>query len=274
MRRLHLLAVASLAVALGAPPPALAHTFTAAFSPIRVNAQPGDVVTTRVSMALAPGPRSFHFRAHMEDWWRTADGLTTYYRPAGTLRRSCAEWVTLDPAEQEVAPASRLNVRVTISVPATVAPGGYWCAVTLNELADPTQVARATGVSFLASFSTGVYVYIAPLERDAVITDIRVDGDGVEVALRGQGNTPLHASGHVELRRRGHDEIVARVQLNRGVLLPEPVGATVLRGKLPDGQVLLDGVYVARSVVDVGLDHFLGAEKAVRVSRDAPPSAP
>lgn len=272
--RSRLLALGALAVALAAPHPAHAATFTAAFSPIRVNARPGDVVTTQVQLTLGAGPKSLHFRAHMEDWWRAADGLTTYYRPAGTLRRSCAPWIGLDPAEQEVFPTGRLRVRVTLSVPPDAAPGGYWCAVTINELPDPTHVAKATGVSFLASISTGVYVYIAPLERDAAITDIRVDGDDVQLALRSQGNTPMHASGTVELRRRGDETVVATVELSRGVLLPEPIGATILHGKLPGADALPDGIYRARGVIDVGLEHYLGAEKAVRVTRDAIPPAP
>lgn len=263
------LTVASaLAAALAAAAPAAhATSFTAAFTPIRLDARPGDVVTTRVALTLGPGPRPVHFRAHTEDWWRTADGLKTFYRPAGTLRRSCAPWITLDPAEQEVAPGGKLAVRLTIAVPADIPPGGYWCAVTLNELPDPLDVARATGINFAASFSTGVYVFIAPLERDAVITDLRVSGDAVQVALRGTGNTPLRVDGKVELRRPGSDAIVATVTLDRNVLLPEPIASTVLHGELPDAAALPSGEYVLRGIVDVGLDHFLGAEKTVQVTR-------
>ena len=261
-----LLATGALLAALAAPGPAQANTFTAAFSPIRVNANPGDVVTTHVTVTLGPGPRAIDFRAHMEDWWRTADGLKTFYRAPGTLRRSCSRWVSLDPAEQAVVPGGRLDVRLTITVPADVGPGGYWCAVTVDEQADPLTVAHRTGISFVASFSTGVYVYIAPLKRDAVITDLRVDGEYVEVAVRSLGDTPLRVDGTVELRRPGQDAVVATVTLERNVLLPEPIAATVLRGKLPDGATLPDGRYVARGIVDVGLDHYLGAEKTVQVT--------
>src|SRR5690606_30302224 len=121
-----------------------------------------------------------------------------------------------------------------------------------------------------ASFSTGVYVYIAPLERDAVLTDVRIDGDHVQVAVRGKGNTPMPVSGTVELRHPGQDAVVATIKLDKGVLLPEPVGATVVHGKLPDDATVPTGHYVARAIIDVGMPHYLGAEKALQVTRATP----
>ncbi|PKN59331.1 MAG: hypothetical protein CVU56_01315 [Deltaproteobacteria bacterium HGW-Deltaproteobacteria-14] len=268
------LAVCALLLAFAPAPMAQANTFTAAFSPIRLNAKPGDVVTTSVAITTGAGPRSINFRAHLEDWWRTADGLKTFYRPAGTLRRSCSQWVSLTPAEQEVAPGGRLSVRLTVSVPRDVEPGGYWCAVTIDELPNPLEVARQTGISFVASFSTGVYVYISPLTRDAVITDLRVDGDELQVAVRGKGNTPMHVNGRVELRQPGSDVVIATVSLDRNVLLPEPIGSTVLHGKLPDAATVPSGRYVARGIVDAELDHYLGAEKSLEVNRAPTSPAP
>jgi hypothetical protein len=247
-----------------------AATFTSNFSPLRVHARPGQVVTTTLSLKLTAATGTTHFAAKAEDWFRSEDGSKTFYRAPGTLRRSCAPWVSLDPTETSAEPGDRLAVRATVTVPRDAKPGGYWCAVTINELADPSRRPGTTGVSFVASFSTGLYVFLAPLDERAQITDVRVDATRVTVRVRNTGNTPLRVTGRFEFLAAPDGAPVATVKLSRAVLLPEPVPVAAFSADLPPASALPAGTYLVRAVLDVGLPHFIGVQKSIEIRRDRP----
>src|SRR5262245_43648354 len=112
-------------------------SFSATLTSIKVTARPGQVVTRGFQLTLDPGQPKTHFKAKVEDWWRSRDGLQSYYGAPGTLRHSCASWTSLNPVESAVDAGETLNIRVTVTVPREIAPGGYWCALTMDQVPDP-----------------------------------------------------------------------------------------------------------------------------------------
>ena len=251
--------------------PAEAVTFNASFAPIRISAKPGQVLTTSYRLGLDEADPRTHFKVDVQDWWRSEDGRQSFYAPAGSISRSCGHWVSANPMEATVAGGEALNIRLTVSVPQDVQPGGYWCALSVDEMPDPLAVMPdGVGVKFLASVSTGVYVYIDPVERGADVLAIDVDGSRATARIENTGNTPTAVEGRFEFVRPGETTPVAVVALPRNMLLTEPVRTAAFSVPLPDVATLPSGPYTVRLILDIGLDHYIGLQRSVDLVRDTP----
>lgn len=251
--------------------PAEAVTFNASFAPIRISAKPGQVLTTSYRLGLDEADPRTHFKVDVQDWWRSEDGRQSFYAPAGSISRSCGHWVSANPMEATVAGGEALNIRLTVSVPQDVQPGGYWCALSVDEMPDPLAVMPdGVGVKFLASVSTGVYVYIDPVERGADVLAIDVDDSRATARIENTGNTPTAVEGRFEFVRPGETTPVAVVALPRNMLLTEPVRTAAFSVPLPDVATLPSGPYTVRLILDIGLDHYIGLQRSVDLVRDTP----
>ena len=243
-------------------------SFSATLNSIKVSARPGQVVTRQFQLTLDPGQPRTHFKARVEDWWRSQDGLQSHYAVAGTLQHSCAPWTSLNPVESAVAAGESLNVRISVSVPRELAPGGYWCALTVDQVPDPLSVDSGVGVHFVASVSTGIFIYVDPVDRQATIEGIRIDGDRAIVTVRNRGNAPLGIEGRVQwLPVGGSTTPVATAEIPRGTLLTEPIAQGDVAAALPPASVLPSGRYLVRVVLDIGTAQDIGAEQEIVITR-------
>lgn len=264
-------ALAAVAASLVAVPPAPALRFTADLSSIKIEAHPGQVVTRSFRLRLAPEESRVQFRSRMEDFWQSEDGTQSFYQPAGTLDRSCAPWVSLNPVERAVEGGGELGIRLTVAVPEDVEAGGHWCALTVDQVADPLAAPAGIGVQFLASVSIGVFVYVPPVERAARILDVRLDGEEASLRVANEGNAPIAVEGRFEISPSGGGEPVAVVPLPRTTVLLEPVSSRWISVALPDRSRLPSGRYLARVILDIGADHYLGVQKEIDLRRDPEP---
>ena len=246
-------------------------TFNASFAPIKISAKPGQVLTTTYRLALDDADPRTHFKVEVQDWWRSEDGKQSFYAPAGSISRSCGNWVSANPMEASVSGGQALQIRLTVSVPQQVRPGGYWCALSVDEMPDPlAQVPDGVGVRFLASVSTGVYVYIDPVERGADVLNIEVDGTQATARIQNTGNTPTAVEGRFEFLRAGESTPAAVVTLPRNMLLTEPVPTAAFSVALPSPADLPSGRYTVRLILDIGLDHYIGFQRALDIVREKP----
>jgi hypothetical protein len=240
------------------------HAVSFHFSPanITVQARPGEVVNRTLSVTLAPDSPTTHFKTRVEDWWRSEDNERTFYAKAGTIARSCAPWCTVNPVESPVQPGKTLTVKLSIRVPDDVKSGGYWAALTVDEVPDPTRP-KPSGVSmvFRASLSVGIYVEIPSATRAARITGVQVKDGRVSVTIVNEGDTPVRVTGTFEFYKPGEHKPVATAQIGGEPLLPEPINKCTFAAALPDASKLPPGRYRVRVVMDAGLDHLMGAEK-------------
>lgn len=241
--------------------------FQATLESIRVDARPQQVITRQFSLTLDPGQRETRFRAKVEDWWRSEDGAQSFYGAAGTLRHSCARWVSLNPVEASVGPGETLVVRISIAVPSEMASGGYWCALTVDEVPDPLSVQDGIGVKFVASVSTGIFVNVGTIQRSARIVDLRVEAETAHVRLRNEGNAPVGIDGRLEFYAPNSSSPTATVIVPRGTLLTEPSLEGTLVSKLPPSSELPSGRYRVRAILDYGAPHYIGAEREVELVR-------
>jgi len=248
-------------------------SFSATLTSIKVNARPGQVITRQFQLTLdADQPRT-HFKAKVEDWWRSQDGQQSFYAAPGTLRHSCAPWTSLNPVESGVGPGETLTVRITVTLPRELATGGYWCALTVDEVPDPAAASAGVGVHFVASVSTGIFLYVGSVDREATILGLRVDGDQAIVKVRNDGNTPLGIEGRLQFFVPGLTTPAATIDLPRGTLLTEPFIEGEFGVALPSPAMLPAGRYLVRAVLDIGADHDIGAEREIVLARPGQPSA-
>jgi hypothetical protein len=257
-------------LALAPQSPAAAISFKATLTSLKITARPGDVQTREFRLTLNPDQVKTRFTAHMQDWWRSEDGSESIYDEPGTLTRSCGKWVALNPVEVEVKPGDTMTTRLTVSVPSEVAPGGYWCVLTVDELPDPLAVSEGVGVRFMASVSIGVFVYVGEQHRAAEITAVEIANDCAVVTLRNVGNTPLAIEGRFEFLKPGATEPSAIVPLTRSLLLTQPIVTGAFSARLPDPASLPSGRYLVRAIVDYGVDHYIGTEHEIYVGRMVP----
>jgi|SRR5579864_1495008 len=260
-----LLIGASLALA---PRSAPGLEFTSTLSSIKVHVRRGEVVTRAFELHLTPGQAATRFRSHVEDWWQSEDGARSFYRPPGTLARSCGTWITLDPIEISVAAGDTLRVRITATVPRAATPGGYWCVLTVDQLPDPLANDEGVDMRFAASVSTGIFLYLDPVQRDVRISAIGISAHRARITLRNAGNAPVAVDGRILLFRAGDRQPVAEVALKRMTVLTEPISTRRVTADLPDLSALPAGRYVVQVVLDLGLDHDIAVQKQLVLPDD------
>jgi hypothetical protein len=244
-------------------------TFQATLESIRIEAQPQQVATRQFRLTLDPNQRETRFKAKVEDWWRSEDGKQSFYADAGSLRHSCARWVTLNPVEATARPGEPLIIRITVAVPQEIPSSGYWCALTVDEIPDPTADQAGVGVKFVASVSTGIFVNVGTVNHSARILDLQVNQEEAVVKVRNDGNGPIGIDGRLEFFATGSTSTSpqATVVLPRATVLTEPSLDGSLTARLPPPAELPDGRYRVRAVLDFGGAHYLGAEKEVDLVR-------
>jgi hypothetical protein len=247
--------------------PVWALDFKATLTSARLYGRPGQILTHQFQLTLPEGQKRTQFRAHVEDFWRSEDGKQSFYAKPGTLQRSCAEWTVLNPVEATVEPGNTLTIRVSVAVSTDAEPGGYWCVLTVDEVNDPLESTEGVDIKFLASISTGIFVYIDPLRRAAEIADVEVSPQQALIKIRNTGNTPVSVEGRFEFIRVGETTPIAIARLARGTLLTEPINTARFAADLPPESELPSGRYLVRAVIDIGLDHYIGVQRQLDVQR-------
>jgi hypothetical protein len=252
-----LLQAAALAAA---PDPPRPLSFQATLDAIRITVQPGQVATRQFRLTLDRDQQPTQFKARIEDWWRSEDGRQSFYAKPGTLRRSCGEWVSINPVEATVQPGATLTIRITVSMPVEVQAGGFWCALTVDEVPSPLEAGgEGVGVRFVASVSTGIFVNVEPVRREASILGLDVAKDAASVNLRNEFFSP------------GASTPLSSVALSRRTLLTEPSRNGVIGVTLPSAEALPAGRYRVRVILDIGTDHYIGAERELDLLREGSP---
>src|SRR5262249_10180492 len=156
----------------------------------------------------------------------------------------------VNPEDPVVPGGGQLHARLTITVPADVKPGGYWCALSVDEMPDPLATTPdGVGVQFLASVSTGIYVYVNPVERGVAAEPIAIVGDRIVPRIANPGTPPAPVEGRYEFFRPTAPQPTAVLDLPRKVLLTEPVASAAYTVPLPDVSALPSAHYRLRLVL-------------------------
>jgi hypothetical protein len=243
-------------------------TFTGSIESFRLQVRPGERVERAFRLNLSGENKQTRFRTHMRDWWNSDDGRQSFYAKPGTISRSCSEWVSWSPAEVTIEPGGALETRLSISIPTTAEPGGYWCVLTVDQL--PSALApegETIRLNFLASISVGIFLYVEPVERRAQILSVDFVDQEMRLRVENKGNCPLGIEGWVEFFRPGESEPVAKAVIARRTALTEPVRNVILKTRVPAEDTLPAGTYLVRAILDIGLDHYIGIQRQMEIGR-------
>ena len=247
---------------------------TGTFNSAKLYAKPGQTISTAFQLTLDPTYHPTIFHSSISDFYRSEDGKQSFYPPSGTMPRSCGKWVTLNPIEKRVNPGEKLDVRLTVAIPAGTQPGGYWCALSVDQLPDPVDentdpnAEAQVRLSFLASVSTGIFVYIQPLQRSAQVAEVDVADNVAKVKLVNTGNTPIAVEGRFEFSGGALTGEPLKVLLPRTTIFTEPAASGVIAVPLPPPVQLPSGPYTVRLILDIGLDHLIGVQKKIDLIRE------
>jgi hypothetical protein len=113
---------------------------------------------------------------------------------------------------------------------------------------------------------------VTPVHRAATITGIEATADDATVKVRNDGDCPLTVRGRFEFVRNGETVVGATTPWRPQTLLPQPVKDGSFVATLPDIKALPPGRYIVRAIVDIGLDHYIGAQKELEIAREPVPA--
>src|SRR5262249_53051144 len=140
--------------------------------------------------------------------------------------------------------------------------------LTVDQLPDPLAPSPGVQLNVLTSISTNIFIYMDPVVRRLEITGIDISAKRAKVTVRNTGNAPIGLDGRIEVLRKDGGAPVVSAAFHRTTVLTEPTTIRSLSVNLPDLLALPAGRYLTRVVLDLGLDHDLGAQRELVIPDD------
>jgi hypothetical protein len=207
-------------------------------------------------------PVAVRFRVDLSEWDEDQDGVTVM-RPAGSVERSSAAWITTEPSgEVHLGPFDEVQIRVSVDVPLG-ARGTYWSGLLVAHNRGG-ESAPMEGIAVAGELLVKIYVTVPPGEAAAEVAYLEVGG-----------LQPLWATVRV------HNSGSIRLFGMTGVLSVEDASGAEISVPLPIVDVLpghsinvrIDtawraiqpGIYLVRAVVDFGAEYLIAGQVVVRV---------
>lgn len=220
-------------------------------APIRAEHQiPAGVEETNVVEIWNRGNEPVRLRAYLQDWHLERRGALGFSRP-GSQPRSLAPWLRLNPTDFQLRPGGRGEIRYTITVPATAAPGTYWTALLIEGQAvqaapSPRRLALAGRVAVM------VYETVGPLAVRGRFEDFQVSqapgGLRFLLTLSNPGTVFFRPRRSYIVIRGGQGQEVARVEIPDIPVLPGTTQDLSWQQELN----LPPGRYQAEALLDIG----------------------
>ena len=186
---------------------------------IRWSISPGEKKTGIINITN-PSTEKKEIRVYLEDWYYLPpyDG-SKEFRPAGSLKNSCALWISFSPAEFSIPAFGREVINYTIHVP-TDAEGSHHAVLFFEELLGRPEIEGEEGVVIGVAVRIGVLFYTDPegkvlrrVKLDNLFIDKRDDSLEIKAELMNIGNANITAKGSFHIiDRRGR--VYARGKFN------------------------------------------------------------
>lgn len=242
-------------------------------SPLRIELTAGPESTTTQAITVAnAGGEAVRVRAIATDWDLSRDGAPQFEGAVEGGPYSATSWIRVAPPEQVLDPGKEATVRFSLSVPATIQPGGYRTGV-LFEFgpAAANPVGRGRQVMFKSRIATLIYVNVGQPTMVAELTDLTVRTLGkqtqVVATVKNASRRYVRTRGNVILMdQSGHS--VRELPVPDVPLLPESereVSITVIDADKP--VPIEPGDYRVEVRMDVGLPALLVGETTLKVVR-------
>src|SRR5690554_442127 len=223
-------------------------------------AEPGEFFTGELEITGAK-EKTVRMRAYLEDWQFDRGGAVNFFA-AGTLPRSAAGWLRIEPADFIVPAGEKRLIRVFGTVPPETEAGDYWAAFFVESI--PLLPAKKSGVTVTGRLGGSITVTVeGETEKKAQVTYMDVcweEGISGKIHFVNEGNVRLNPHGRVEIRDIQGKSVET-------ILIPE---ARVLPGQEREIRfgrkiVLEKGSYVALAILDYGGEKLVGAQAVFEV---------
>ena len=222
------------------------------------------------------------------DWMPTGPSMQDYFAP-GTLARSVSDWLEFWPAEARVAPGESLQVRVSVTPPAS-AEGCYWgmLFVKLLPSSSPTDVGEMQAqVGMNVILGVAIYAETGGGEAQGRIVGFSCEplGPGRQMMFalefEDTGITRLRPTGTIQIRDE-EGNIVRELTLPQFTSLPD----TAQRLQVPLTRVpserpgvenpeaiepeppLPPGTYLAVAIIDYGGAALVAAQLPFQIQEE------
>ena len=264
--------MAVLAVLLLCAAPAAAQ-ISVEVSPLRIElvAGPGSTTTQGITLTNA-GKDPVRVRATLTDWDLSKDGAPQFEGAVEGGPYSATSWMRIAPPEQVVEPGKETIVRISMSVPGNVQPGGYRTGV-LFEFGPATgdPVGRARQVMFKSRIATLIYVSIGQPAMAAELTDLRQRSTGqqlqVVATIKNTSRRYVRTRGSLILYDQDGKN-VREVPVPDVPLLPESERELAMVVADPEKTgAMTAGDYRVEVRIDVGLPALLVGETTLKVPK-------
>ncbi len=218
-------------------------------------AAPGEFFTGELEVSGAM-EETVRMRAYLEDWQFDPGGTVVFY-DAGSLPRSAARWLRIEPDDFIVPAGEKRVIRVYGTIPPGTAAGDYWAAFFVESV--PLLPVQKSGVTVTGRLGGSITISVAgETEKKAKVAYMKVYWDeGVrgEIHFVNEGDVRLNSRGRVEIRDL-QGKTVATIVLPEVKVLPGQEREIHFAGKV----ALAEGPYVALAIFDYGGEKLVGAQ--------------
>jgi P pilus assembly chaperone PapD len=169
---------------------------------IRLTIAPGAYEAGEIKVENT-GKEPVNIRIYVEDWvYLSPDGSKTF-KPKGTEKLSCSDWVTFYPADIDLAPGAEQAVRFTVSVPKD-AVGGHYSVMFFETGSGDAPMTDAEGNEILVKILNrlGALFYVEPagtIQKTASLDGLSVEHNRNDLSVSGifnnTGNADIAAEG-------------------------------------------------------------------------------
>lgn len=181
---------------------------------------PGEEIT-KVIKVRNDYPDPVRIRLRPRDWFHDSDGKVHYRKP-GSIQRSSADWILVNPREFEIPAYETYSVRLTASMPEK-AEGSYWTSLCFETVPESSigQIGMSTRARLIC------YIYLTCIgteqERAEVVdfTSEEVNGQTIlKVIFSNTGNVHLRPYGKVMVEHGEQSPVLREFEIRDLVVLP------------------------------------------------------
>lgn len=206
------------------------------------------------------GDKPVHIKIYPNDWFLDEQGHSKFF-PAGTIERSCSDWMYVNPQEFNIDPMSQEEVRITMSVP-DYAYGDYWSILFFEGT--PFSINPQSMIQLNSRVGCAVYSSIVgTLFRNGDIVSLEhIEETGnIRIGYINSGN--VHSRIKTELQIMRNDSIIYESTLESKLVMPEQT----LEYEMPVETYLPDGLYKIIANIDYGGEEILQGEKEIKIGK-------
>ena len=219
-----------------------------------ITAPPGATRDFRLRVITGPSEREeMHFLVYPADFRLTKEGEIEFFE-SGSIKRSAAPWIKIDPAEFTMKPNERKETNVKLTVPQNVS-GGYYAAILVHLIPEvPPEMKIVTTIRTWRMASI-VELTVTGWKRPRAkigISELKVEpsseGRGLAFTTTIQNKGNVHARGEGSLTittREGRRLAELPLKAGRGTVFPESMRdfKAVLERELPSGEYFVDATF-------------------------------